>query len=147
MKQYFFILPAIGILLFGSKAVGQTAETSISEIIEQLNAQTQAEEGCDKQKLTLNDCTVSYLLTCGGKDMEFSFKLKDIGRVYKEKADFEDKSETIFFECKKGKSCIKNNAEGIPDSPVFPVKLPQEEQSTLGEEALKAFEALLESCK
>jgi hypothetical protein len=147
MKNYKILFALLCIFCATSAAPGQTTSPDIDAVIERLNTETPPEPGCDKMIYALEDCTFSCSLTCGGNEFVLSFKMNDIQRVYKDKADLEDPFETLFFECKKGKNCIMSSSEAIPPSPVLPVRLPEDRDTALGDDALKAFSSLIESCQ
>jgi hypothetical protein len=128
-------------------AVGQNSESEVQGIIRQLNANAEVEEGCSTTEYSLDGCTMKCTLNCNGSTFVMSFDLGEIGRVYKDKADFEDMHETLFFECKDGKECVTCDSELIPPSPVFPIKLPADDISTIGEDAISVFTKTIAGCK
>jgi len=147
MNTHKILLAVICAFCAVTTALSQTTTPDIETIISKLNTETAPEPGCEQRVYALDNCTFSCSLTCGGQAFVLSFNLGDIERVYKDKADLEDTHETLFFECKKGKNCIMSDSDAIPPSPVFPVKLPEDPDSNLGDDMLKAFGELLAGCK
>lgn len=136
----------LGLISMAFLLQAQGNVTDAQEIIKRLNNETSNEEGCTQREFHFDQCEFSVSLNCGGNDILLFFNLEDIQRVYLDKADFEDPFETLFFECIAGNNCIKNNMEGVPPSPVFPIKLPENSSSTLGIDAVKVFSKLIETC-
>lgn len=131
----------------GADLLSQGTEPDADNIIERLNSASRAEKGCDKLEYGIDGCEFSCKLSCGGNEFIFSFEIGRLGRVYLAKADDGDTFETLFFECKDGANCISCDAEAIPPSPVFPVKLQEDVDPKLGEDAVKLFNSLIERCQ
>jgi hypothetical protein len=125
----------------------QDPAISVEDIMARINKEVPPENGCKKSEMSYNDCTINYSLVCGEDIFNISMNLDEIGRVYKDKADLDDSHETLFFECKDDKNCITSDSDRIPPSPVFPIRLPDDETSTLGEDALRTFSELINRCE
>ncbi|MCT4623456.1 MAG: hypothetical protein N4A46_07520 [Schleiferiaceae bacterium] len=142
------LLVALTYLGFGLTTVfGQDSNAEAQKVVGKINTETPLEKGCTQQELSLDECVFMYSVECGGKAFVFSFNASDLKRVYKDKADFEDTFETLFFECEEGKNCVTCDSKDIPPLPVLPLKLPEGKASNLGEEAVKTFNSLIEECK
>ena len=125
----------------------QSSEYEIRNIIERFNNEVPKEAGCDYREYQLENCVFSITLECKGNDFIMSFNLNDIERIYKDKADMEDSFDTLFFVCNNGNNCITSNNEMIPPSPLFPVKLPEYQHSTLGDDAIKVLSTIIGNCE
>lgn len=147
MRKVKILISLICIAAFFINARSQDSKTEIQSILERINKEVPPEEGCTKKAYSFDKCTFKCTLECGGNEFVFSFKMKDIKRVYKDKADLGDQFETLFFECKGERNCITCSSEQIPPSPVFPIRLPEDESNKLGEDAVKAFSSAVEECK
>ena len=135
-----FIFTAVGI------SNAQTSEYEIQSIIDRFNNEIPREAGCDYREYRLENCVFAITLECKGNEFVMSFNLNDIERVYKDKADMEDSFDTLFFVCNNGNNCITSNNEMIPPSPLFPIKLPEYQHSTLGDDAIKVFGGVVGKC-
>ena len=124
----------------------QSLEYEIQNIIDRFNNEVPKESGCDYREYRLEDCVFSITLECKGNEFRMSFNLNDIERIYKDKADMEDNFDTLFFVCNNGNNCISSNSEMIPPSPIFPIKLPEYQHSTLGEDAIEVFNSVIGNC-
>ena len=124
----------------------QSSEFEIQNIIDRFNEEVPGESGCDYREYRLENCVFSVTLECKGNQFVMSFNLNDIERVYKDRADMEDNFDTLFFVCNNGNNCISSNSEMIPPSPIFPIKLPEYQHSTLGEDAIKAISPVVGNC-
>ncbi len=134
-------------LLFSTSVNCKESNSEIQTIVERLNNESPEEANCEKREFRLSDCTFKCLLICDGNEFEFSFDIGNLNRIYKDKADFEDEFETLFFECNEGENCIESNSEMISPTPVFSIKLPTDKNSTLGEDAVRVFNELIENCR
>ena len=149
MKNVSLWLFMISVLVSFNHVRGQDTKAGVEDLLDRINKEVPVEGGCSEMVFSYEDCTLKCALVCGGNEFMLSFKMSDIERVYKDKADFDDPFETLFFECKEGDNCVKSDSDQIPPSPVFPVRLPEpgDETSTFGDEALKVFQAAIDQCK
>ncbi len=125
----------------------QSSGFEIQNMIERLNEEVPAEKGCEFREYILEDCEFSVVLRCKGNEIVMSFDLNDIERVYKDRADIDDTFDTLFFVCNNGNNCIASDSDLIPASPIFPIRLPEYQHSTLGEDAIAVFSTIIGQCE
>lgn len=121
-------------------------ENDLDKLIKRMNTELPAESGCNKALYTFNGCTLNISLACSGNEFSIDINVNDLQRVYMDKGDMEDEFQTIFFQCARGTTCIKGNG-GLPDQPMFPVKLAKGQEDDLGKKMVGTFSELVGNCR
>lgn len=125
----------------------QSSDFEIRNMMERLNEEVPAEPGCEFREYILEDCEFSVVLRCKGNEIVMSFDLNDIERLYVDRADIEDTFDTLFFVCNNGNNCITSDSDLIPASPIFPIRLPEYQHSTLGDDTIEVFSTIIGQCE
>lgn len=120
-------------------------EQDLDKLLKRMNTELPTEAGCDNTVYTFNGCTLNMNITCGGNQFSINVPMNNLQRVYMDQGDLDDEFMTVFFACGRGSSCITSEG-GLPDQPVFPVKLAKGQEDDLGKKMLEVFGSMVGNC-